>query len=366
MNIRFNEIFEALPQNPPFVGIEKIEIIRGSPFSARIGANENLAGPSPRVLQAIREYSVNAWKYPDPDSHAVKRALSQFYDIDASKLIIGEGIDGLLGYLVRMLVSPGSPVVSSAGPYPTFAYHVRVCGGKLHEVPFAGDFEDLGALLNQVKSTDANLVYISNPNNPMGTFHGAEAMRGFIESLPETCMVCLDEAYAEYADQRALLPINYIRANLIRFRTFSKLYGLAGLRIGYGIGDAILVNLFDKVRNHFSVNRLAEAAACAAIEDRAYADASRASAASGREAIAQIARSCGLTPIASSANFVTIDCGRDGAYAEAVLQGLLDRSIFVRKPSVVPLNRCIRITVGTEREIGMVATALPTVIAALK
>ncbi len=185
-------------------------------------------------------------------------------------MVVGEGIDGLLGLIVRLIVEPGTPVVTSLGAYPTFNFHVAGFGGRLVTVPYRDDREDLDALLDAVRRENAALVYLSNPDNPMGTWHSAEAVTEFAQALPETAMLVLDEAYGETAPASALPAIAALAdlPNVLRFRTFSKAYGLAGQRVGYVFGVEETVSMFHRVRNHFGVNRLGQAAALAALTDQ--------------------------------------------------------------------------------------------------
>ncbi|MGE0242151.1 MAG: aminotransferase class I/II-fold pyridoxal phosphate-dependent enzyme, partial [Parvibaculaceae bacterium] len=169
----------------------------------------------------------------------------------------------------------------------------------------------------------------------------------------------------EFAPPGTLPPLDLDNPKLLRFRTFSKAYGLAGARVGYVIGEAGLVKCFDKVRNHFAVNRLAQAAALSALDDRPYLEEVVAKVSRARERIGAIARGEGLAPLPSATNFVTIDCGRDGAFAKRVLDGLITRGVFVRMPGVAPLNRCIRVSVAPDHELDLFAEALPEALRAV-
>jgi histidinol-phosphate aminotransferase len=193
----------------------------------------------------------------------------------------------------------------------------------------------------------------------MGSWHGPEAIRRMIEGVPEGALLVLDEAYAELAPEGALPEIDPEDPRVIRLRTFSKAHGLAGLRVGYAIGPRGLIAGFDRVRNHFGLGRVAQAGALAAILDRDWPRQVAARVAAAREDIGRIARGAGLSPLPSAANFVAIDCGRDGAFARAVLEGLLGRGVFVRMPGVAPLDRCIRVTVGPPEALATFAEALP-------
>jgi histidinol-phosphate aminotransferase len=355
----FTPLVETLPASVPFVGPETQERRMGRPFRARIGANESVFGPSPKAIEAMREAAADVWQYGDPENHDLRAAIAAHHGVRPDNIVVGEGIDGLLGYLARMVVSEGTPVVTSNGAYPTFNFHVTGFGGRLEFVPYRDDREDPEALLVRARETNAPLIYIANPDNPMGTWNSAAVIQEMIGATPDDAILCLDEAYADFAPADALPPIDVSHPSVIRFRTFSKAYGMAGARVGYGIAHEDLALAFNKIRNHFGVNRIAQIGALAALADRDYLDEVRRKVAEALERIAGIAAANGLKPLPSATNFIAIDCGRDGAYAKALLDALIARGIFVRMPFVAPQNRCIRISAGRPHELDALTEALP-------
>jgi histidinol-phosphate aminotransferase len=359
-------LIDALPSTVPFVGPEAQQRASGRVFRARIGANESSFGPSPRVIDAMQAAAADMWMYCDPDNHELKVALSAHLGVQPENVVIGQGIDGLLNIVARLYLSPGDAVVTSLGAYPTFNFHIAANGGRLVTVPYENDRESLDGLLAAVKREDARLVYLSNPDNPMGTWWEAGEVTRFIEALPATTLLILDEAYGEIGPASALPPIDITRANVLRMRTFSKAYGLAGIRLGYAIGETRAISDFEKIRDHYGVSRMAQAAGASALADQAYLSEVVARIGAGRERIAAIARDNGLSPIDSAANFVTIDCGSDGAFALKVLQKLLARDVFIRKPMAPILDRCIRVSVGLEHELDILAEELPVALAAAR
>ena len=266
---RYTPLVSSLPSTVPFVGPETQERSRGCAFRARVGANENVFGPSPKAIEAMAEAAGESWKYADPENHDLKEALADHHGVDSRNIMIGEGIDGILGPLVRMLVEKDTPVVTSMGAYPTFNFHVQGFGGQLVTVPYDGDYEDPVALLAAIVDEQAPLAYFANPDNPMGSFHGRATIEKLILGLPSESLLCLDEAYCEFAAPEALTPIDVSETRVVRTRTFSKAYGMAGARIGYAIGHHDLIDSFNKVRNHFGVNRIAQTGALAALADKA-------------------------------------------------------------------------------------------------
>lgn len=361
---RFTALAQTLPSTVPFVGPEAIERNRGLAVSARIGANESGFGPAPSVLEAMRAAAGTTWMYSDPENFDLREALALHHGISRENIAVGCGIDGLLGEIARLVIEPGTPVVTSLGGYPTFNYHVSGFGGRLVTVPYAGDKEDLDGLLAAVRRENAPLVYFANPDNPMGSWWDAESVVAFARALPETTLLILDEAYGETAPEGSIPAIAALigQPNVLRMRTFSKAYGLAGARIGYAIGTLGNAQAFDKIRNHFGMARVSVQAALAALKDQAYLADVIARIAASRARIAQIAQSNGLAPLASATNFVTIDCGRDGTHARAIVDGLMDHGVFIRMPGIAPLNRCIRISVGPENDMALFEEALPQVL----
>jgi histidinol-phosphate aminotransferase len=360
---RFTALVESLSAFVPFVGPEAQERARGRPFCARLGANESVFGPSPKAIAAMREAADGNWMYADPESHDLRAALARFHHVDNDNVVIGEGIDGLLGLAVKLVVEPGSAVVTSDGTYPTFNFHVAGGGGRLVRVPYREDLQDLDALLVAAAREDARVLYVCNPDNPMGSFWPANALRDLIARLPDGVLLCLDEAYCDTAPVAELLPVDAGNAQVLRFRTFSKAYGLAGARIGYCLGESRVIRAFEKIRNHYGINRVGQLGALAALEDQDYLSDAVVRIARARDIIGAVARANGLKPLPSAANFVTIDCNRDGAFAKRVLDGLLAHDVFARMPGVAPLNRCIRVSCGRDEDLAIFADALPLALA---
>jgi histidinol-phosphate aminotransferase len=363
---RYTDLVNSLPSTVPFVGPEELERSRGTPFRARLGANESLFGPSPAAVKAMQAEALEIWKYGDPTSHDLRAALADHMQARVENILVGEGIDGLLGNLVRLLVAPGDAVVTSDGAYPTFNYHVAGFGGVLHKVPYRDDREDPAALLTRAKEVDAKLVYLANPDNPMGSWHPGTDILAALDDLPDGCLLLLDEAYIEFAPTGVAAPIDADDPRVIRMRTFSKGYGMAGARIGYAVGAPDLIRAFDRIRNHFGMNRVAQAGALAALRDTAWLAHVQDQVATARDRIAAIAADNGLVALPSATNFVAVDCGADGAFATRVLDALLARGVFVRKPVVPPQDRCIRISCGRPQDLDVLAETLPQALAAAR
>jgi histidinol-phosphate aminotransferase len=357
---RYTPLVSDLPSTVPFVGPESQERERKLLFDARLGANENMFGPSPKALSALKKYSNEQWMYGDPTSFELRCALAEKHKISTDNIVVGEGIDGLLGYLVRLLISEGDHVVTSDGAYPTFNYHVSGFGGKLHKVPYLADCEDIVSLVKKARSVDAKLIYFANPDNPMGTHVPGDKIVEALKDLPEGCLFILDEAYSEFAPASSLPSLEIADMRVVRLRTFSKAYGMAGARVGYAMAEENLINSFEKIRNHFGMNRLAQKAAFEALSDHQWLLEMVRKVESGRQRIYKIAASNNLKSITSSTNFVAIDCCKDGKFAKKVLTELISLGIFVRMPFVSPQDRCIRVSVGKKRDLDRFEEALPT------
>ncbi len=364
--MKFSPIIEKLPSSTPFVGPEVLERRTGNSILARIGANESVFGPSPKAIAAMQSAVAESWQYGDPENHDLKVAIAKHLGVKPENIACGGGIDGLLGLVVRLFVEPRDAVATSFGAYPTFNFHVAAAGGKLVTTPYVDDKENPEALLKLTKSERAKLLYFANPDNPMGSVWPAEDVQRLIDAVPETCMLLLDEAYVEFAPQGMTPAINTSRKNLLRFRTFSKAHGLAGIRVGYVIGHPEMISAFDRIRNHFGISRISQAGAIAALQDQDWVAHVKAEVIKSRAYIRDIARDNGLTPLPSATNFMTVDCGRDGTYAKAIVGGLLQHGIFIRMPGAAPLNRCIRISCGDKKSLDLLAEALPKVLTALR
>lgn len=299
------------------------------------------------------------WQYGDPENHELKVALARHHCCGPENIVVGPGIDGLLGLICRLTLQPGTKVVTSLGAYPTFNFHVAGYGAELIRVPYRGAHEDPEGLLAAARKHKARLLYVANPDNPMGSHHPGHVVLDLLANLPTETLLILDEAYADLAPAGAIPEIPADHPQVIRFRTFSKGYGMAGARVGYAIAESSLADAFNKVRDHFGMGRISQIGALAALQDKDYLAEVRAKVMAGRTRLCAIARSHGLEPMLSATNFVTIDLGRDGDFARRVLAEAQARGLFIRMPGVAPLDRCIRISIGDTTALDVVADVLP-------
>lgn len=356
----YSRIVASLPASVPFVAPEAIERQRGRPFALRLGANESTFGPSPKAVEAMRAAAARVNYYADPESYDLRAALAAHHGVPMESLVIGSGIDDLLELVVRTFLDPGDTAVTSLGAYPTFSYHVAGFGGVLERVPYRDDRNDLDALADAAHRTGARLVFLANPDNPTGSWYTAAEIAAFRAALPSDALLMLDEAYCDFAPPDAIPPLAPDDPRVIRFRTFSKAHGMAGARIGYAVAASETIRAFDKIRLHFGINGVAQAGALASLADQEYLRSVAAAVAEGREEYAALARSLGLAPLPSAANFVTMDVGGPER-ARTLLAALTSRDVFIRMPGAPPLDRCVRVTVGRPEERAAFAEVLRAV-----
>ena len=351
MTINFTPHIQRLPDTVPFIGPETLERQSGQPFRARLGANESAFGISPNAQSAIAEAAAGtgcSW-YGDPENYELRELLAQRHGISMDNICFDAGIDSLLGLSIRLFVAPGQAVVTSLGAYPTVNYHVHAYGGALHTVPYKQIHEDPIALIESAHAHNARLVYLANPDNPMGSCLTPADIASMLDDLPQDCLLLLDEAYAEFMDSTLTLPLNINDNRLIRFRTFSKAFGLAGMRIGYVVAHADIIAGFNRIRNHFGVSRLAQIAAKASLEDTTFLSHVVEQVRQGRARIYAMADALNLPYVLSSTNFVTVETGSEQR-ADWLLKQLAGAGVFMRKPGMSPQSSHVRIGVGTEED----------------
>lgn len=361
MTAQFTELVNTLPATTPFVGPETLERQQGKKFLARIGANESSFGMSPLAAAAMRDAVIESNWYADPENYDLRAALAEKHAVDIDEICVDAGIDSLLGLTVRMLLEPGQTVVTSYGAYPTLNYHVAGFGAKLNTVPYKDFHEDPQALISAAASSNAKLVYLSNPDNPMGTWHEAETVSEMIASLPEHSVLALDEAYIDFAGPTLAPPIDTSHRRVIRYRTFSKAYGMAGQRIGYAIAHKDIITAFNKIRNHFAINRVAQKGALASLKDTDFLAGVRKSVSDARTRVSDFVAKHNFTAIPSNTNFVAVDM-RSSDTAKAMIAELNKRQVFMRMPGVEPLNRCIRVGLGNDEEFTVFRDAFTDIV----
>jgi histidinol-phosphate aminotransferase len=344
-----SQVAAGLPAAVPFVAPEVIERRRGKAFKLRLGANESMFGPSPRAVAAAAKALRYASWYGDPESRALRERLATLTGAPASRILVGSGIDDLLGLAARCVLDPGDVAVASAGTYPTFGYHVRANGAALAEVPYREDMHiDLTTLADCAEEVGARIVYVANPDNPSGTLCQEDELRALKARLPAGCVMFLDEAYIDFVEPSPV-RLGEPLGRVLRFRTFSKGHGIAGLRIGYVIADDPYLAAFDKIRVQFGVNRVAQAAALASLEDPEHLAWVVAQTGAERARYRELGERQGWAPVPSSSNFIAFDVG-DADLAAAWVAALERCGVFVRRGARPPLDRCVRVTIGMAQQ----------------
>jgi histidinol-phosphate aminotransferase len=347
--IRPAPAIEAIPATTPFVGPEQLMRETGQHELVRLGANESAFGPSPRAVAAMSaELERLSW-YGDPESYDLRVALAAKHRVRVEEIIVGAGIDDVMGVAVRAFMPPGATCVTTRGSYPTFNYHVVGYGGTVATADYRPDGRvDLDALLEVARRVRPRVLYLANPDNPSGTFIDREELASFFAAMPHDTLFMLDEAYADYVSPEHLIDVE-LEDRVLRLRTFSKAYGMAGARIGYGITTESNVQTFQKIRLHYGINRNAQVGALASLGDEAFRLHVVEETAKAREDYYRIARDLGLGYIESHTNFVCIDLGT-AERATRVMNELLLRGVWIRKPGAPPIDRYIRVSTGTEPE----------------
>lgn len=355
----------------PGMPIEELQRRLGVADVVKLASNENPLGPSPRVKAVLRAaVEGNLALYPDGSGHALKQALSRYHDIEPSRITLGNGSNDLLEFLGRIYLGPGRAALFSAHAFAVYALVAQAQEAPAIVAPArpAGDDQphghDLEAFRQALKAhPEISLVFIANPNNPTGTWLSADAIEAFLAEVPPEVIVAYDEAYFDYmdpalrGDSRAWLE-RY--PNLLVCRTFSKAYGIAGLRAGYSLSSPEVADLLNRVRQPFNLNSLALLAAEAALADQDHVLASVALNTRERARLTTACEALGLRVLPSAANFITVDFGRD---ARPLHQGLLERGVIVRPMGSYGLPTYLRISVGTERENSRFLEALTAILA---
>ena len=328
----------------------------------KLASNENPRGPSPAVRAAITDAVADLSRYPDGNGFALKAALSARHAVAPEKIVLGNGSNDVLELVTQAFLRPGDHAVYSRHAFAVYPLAVQARGATGIEVPARDYGHDLPAMRAAITAA-TRVVFVANPNNPTGTWIAPDAMAAFIASVPDDVLVVFDEAYNEYLDPGRHAPSvawtgQY--ANLIVSRTFSKAYGLAALRVGYGIMDPRVADMLNRVRQPFNVNALAQAAALAALADTAYVDDSRALNRAGMRQIEDGVRALGLSFVPSHGNFVLVHVG-DGARAHG---RLLKQGVIVRPVANYGLPEFLRVTIGLPEENRRFLDALAAALAA--
>jgi histidinol-phosphate aminotransferase len=324
----------------------------------KLASNENPIGPSPKAVAALAGGHDTLHRYPDGGGYRLRQAVAERWKVASEQVILGNGSDEILGLLARAFLAPGDEAIMADHTFVIYKMEVTAAHGKAVVVPLVNWTHDLGAMAHAV-TPRTRLLFLCNPNNPTGTMVSASEVGRLMAAVPKDVIVVFDEAYYEYVrDPQFPDTIAYVREgrNAIVLRTFSKIYGLAGLRIGYGITTPEINGILNRIRPPFNANSLAQRAAAAALGDDEHVAMSRAVNAAGLEQVGQGLQALGFSPIASEANFLYFDVKRDG---RRVFESLLREGIIVRHIE----GTMLRVTIGQPEENAAFLHALKSVLA---
>jgi histidinol-phosphate aminotransferase len=351
----------ALTPYIPGKPIAELERELGVSHSIKLASNENPLGVSPRVIQALTDAMGELSRYPDGSGFELHQRLAEKHQRDASTITLGNGSNDVLDMVARVFLAPGKESLFSQYAFAVYPISSQATGASLISAPAKDYGHDLDGMQKRLTDKTA-VVWIANPNNPTGTWLTEEALYHFLQQVPETTIVVIDEAYLEYV-QAADYPdaSQWLDEfpNLIVTRTFSKAYGLASLRIGYAMSHPDVADLLNRVRQPFNVNSMAQVAALAALEDEAFIHQSVALNNAGMEQLCQGFEALSLAYIPSVGNFITLDLGRD---ASAVDQALLKLGCITRPLAGYSMPNHLRISIGLEEENRRLLSALREVL----
>jgi histidinol-phosphate aminotransferase len=354
----FNPVLEHLPVYQPGRPIDEVARELGlAPESVlKLASNENPLGPSPKALAAMQRVLTQLHLYPDGNAFYLKRKLADKLAVHPENLILGNGSNEIIEFVGHGFLTPGAEVVVSEYCFAVYPIVAHLFGARLVTVPAKDYGHDLPAMRRAI-TPRTRVLFVANPNNPTGTLAPPEELRRLVDELPPSVLLVLDEAYIDFLDE----PVDFLplvragaRPNLLLMRTFSKIFGLAGLRLGYGIGHPDVIRALEKVRQPFNINSIAQAGALAALDDAEHLARTRANNAAGLRFFQSAFRELGLPFVPSAANFVLVRVG-DG---QAVFEVLQRQGIITRPMASYRLPEWIRITVGTPEQNARCLAAL--------
>ncbi|AIW40452.1 MULTISPECIES: histidinol-phosphate transaminase [Paenibacillus] len=351
-----------LPVYQPGKPIEDVKRELGLDEVIKLASNENPYGSSPKVLQAIQQEFANISVYPDGSAVALTQALAKRTGLKEEQFIYGCGSDEIIALITRAFLLPGEESIMADQTFSVYKSNVEIEGAVAVEVPLRDGVHDLDAMLSHINDR-TKIIWICNPNNPTGTIVPEAELIAFLDQVPKHIMVVLDEAYAEFVTDRSypdgirLLPAY---ENLVVLRTFSKIYGLASLRIGYGMGAESIIRLINQVREPFNTSRVAQAAAIAALEDQEFVQECRDRNAEGRAYLQNELKRLGLESFPAHGNFIMLDVRRPSGevFQELLRKGVIIRAGHHKYPTY------IRVSVGSQPQNELFIRALEQVLGA--
>ncbi len=345
-----NSALSTLPRYQPGRPIEEVARELNLPANEiiKLASNENPLGPSPLALAAMQKTLATLHLYPDGNAFYLKQKLAEKVGVAPANLVLGNGSNEIIEFVGHAYFAPGVDVVVSQFCFAIYPLVAKMFGANLVTVPAKNHGHDLPAMLRAI-TPQTRVVFVANPNNPTGTLVPREEVIAFVNEIPDHVLLVMDEAYLEFledpADLASLVRLG-VRPNLLLMRTFSKIYGLAGLRIGYGIGHPDLISALEKIRQPFNINSLAQAGALAALDDQEYVRQTRANNLAGLQFFQRAFRALKLEYVPSAANFILVRVGR----GQAVFAAMQKQGVIARPMDGYQLGEWLRISVGTPGE----------------
>lgn len=355
---------ESLVPYPPGKPIEELERELGIQNSIKLASNENPLGPSPKAVAAMQAALLNLHRYPDGSGYYLREKLAQKYDFPSDWFVLGTGSNEIIELLLRTFLRQGEEVLTSATSFAVYAIITQAMGGKIHEVPMKDLRFDLDALASHINPR-TKIIFLTNPNNPTGTYSTRLEFEKFLAQVPGDCIVAVDEAYFEFVEA-ADYPnaLHYVKnfPNLVVLRTFSKIYGLAGIRLGFGVAHPEITGYIHRVRQPFNVNSLAQAAGMAALDDEEFVLRSQVN---NREGLAYLFREfkrLGLECVPTVTNFFL---AKGPVAGKVIYDHLLREGVIVRALVNYGLPDYFRVNVGTPEENQRLVSTLQRILPAL-
>ncbi|MCP3891142.1 MAG: histidinol-phosphate transaminase [Desulfobulbaceae bacterium] len=352
MKLNIPENIESIKPYPPGKPLDELEREYGITNSIKLASNENPWGPSPKVIKALGAELLNLHRYPDGSCHYLTEAIASKSGVDPAEIVLGNGSNEIIEFLVKAFVREGDEVISSHPSFLMYQKFVQVRGGTNNVVPLVDMHHDLPAI-KELVNEKTRLIFIDNPNNPTGTTIPPVELYRFFSDIPEHVIVVLDEAYVDFMDEELKVDVYSLLRNkdgrcpVVFMRTFSKAYGLSGLRVGFGLMAKEIASCLHKVRQPFNINQMAQVGAITALEDEDYYQQTLDFTARGIAFLSKEVDGLGCTSYPTQTNFFLIDVKGN---ADKLYQLLLYEGVIVRSMSAYGFENFIRITVGTEEE----------------
>jgi histidinol-phosphate aminotransferase len=342
--------------------IDEVQREMGISEVIKLASNENSLGPSPRAMAAMRQAMKNIHRYPDANGYVLRNKLAEKYNVKIDNVVLGAGSEGIMSTIIRTFLLSDDEIISAQNSFIGFRVLANTSGKKIHWVPMKNHRYDLQALANQINDY-TKLIYIANPDNPMGTYITREEFDSFYQHVPERVLIILDEAYFEFAQSTPNYPdsMTYRYDNVITLRTFSKAYGLAGARIGYGFAHEELINNLLKVKVPFEPSYLAQVAGYASLDDTSFLNKTIDLNTSGMDYMMNELKTLGIQFVHSITNFITTVWDSENK-ATSITKSLLKKGVIVRHLTPFGWRNCIRVSIGLKKENQQFITAISEIL----